>query len=126
MPVRAWWHDDAHTIIHYEFADTWTVDEYFDTSVEVQQMMDSVEHIVHAIAVFKAKTIPDDILTRLPEVNRSAPFSHPRLGAGVVVATNPLARSITRIYGMVYKPLPLVRTIEEAEQIIKGQNNQHE
>jgi TnpA family transposase len=119
MPIRTRWHDADHMIIFQEYTDSWDVDEYLAVSIEIQQMMDSVDHVVHLIGVVKSKTMPDDILIRLHEINRSSPLGHSRMGLGVIVTTVPLVRSIVHIYGMVYRPLHLVESVEGAEQIIE-------
>ncbi len=120
MPICSRWHDADHTTICQEYTDPWDVDEHLAVSIEIQQMMDSVDHVVHLIGVVKSKSMPDDILVRLHEINRSSPLGHARMGACVVVTTVPLVKSIVRIYGMVYSPLHLVESVEEAEQFIEA------
>ncbi|MBN1122263.1 MAG: hypothetical protein JXJ17_14390 [Anaerolineae bacterium] len=120
MPILTRWHDADHTIIYQEYTDPWDVDEYLAASTEVQQMMDSVDHIVHWLGVVDAKSTPDDILVRLHEINCTPSLNHPRIGASVIVTTVPLVKSIARIYGMVYQPFHLFKSIEEAEKFIEA------
>ena len=52
MSIATYWDDPGKTILIFAFNETWTVDDYLQTSRYAQKLMNSVAHPVALIAVF--------------------------------------------------------------------------
>lgn len=59
MPIRYHWTNEAQKILHIQFCDDWTWDDYFPIRDEVQRSISDQRHPIHFIADFSGNsTLP--------------------------------------------------------------------
>lgn len=120
--IRVGWYDDEKTIILYHVEDAWTVADFFALVVQIERMIDVVDHVVDIIGVYHRASIPSgDFIADAGGV----PFrkKHPRRGreffVGMNYFLNNMATTLHKTYPTMYDDLVLASTIDEAhEQII--------
>jgi hypothetical protein len=118
--IQVKWYDDTKTVILYQIENDWSVADFFALSVQIDRMIDMVDHIVDIIGVYHRARIPSgDFINDAGSV----PFrkKHPRRGreffVGMNYFLNNMAATLQRTYPGVYD-LVLAPTVAEAHQQI--------
>jgi hypothetical protein len=119
--IRVGWHDDDKTIILYQIEDDWTVADFFALAVQIDRMIDMVDHVVDIIGVYHRAHIPsgDFIMD-----SGGVPFrkKHSRRGREFLVGMNyflnNMAATLHKTYPTMYDDLALAPTVDEAHKQI--------
>lgn len=119
--IRVGWYNDDKTIIIYHVEDDWSAADFFALAVQIDRMIDMVEHVVDIIGVYHRAYIPSgDFIFDAGGV----PFrkKHPRRGreffVGMNYFLNNLASTLHRTYPGMYADLALAPTTDEARKQI--------
>ena len=130
MAMTVVWDDDARTIVRYDVEGSWTWDDYQDSLVELNSLLDTVDHKVDVIINIRSgKWIPEDVFNRF---NHDMRQRHPNIGrlqvfvgAGMLIQI--LVASFMRIYGRAVDiEFLFADTLEEARQLIHERRQQPE
>lgn len=118
--IRVAWYDDEKTMIIYHIEEDWSVADFFALSVQIDRMIDLVDHMVDVIGVYHRARIPSgDFIADAGNV----PFRkrHSRRGkeffVGMNYFLNNMATTLHKTYPGAYD-LVLVPTIDEARSRI--------
>lgn len=114
--IQVQWYDETRTIIVYHIENEWSVADFFALSVQIDRMIDQVEHVVDVIGVYHRAFVPtgDFIFDA-----GSLPFRrrHRRRGKEFFVGMNyflsSMASTLQKTYPGLYD-LAMVPTVEEA------------
>ena len=119
--IRVGWYGDDKTIIIYHVEDDWSVADFFALAVQIDRMIDLVEHVVDIIGVYHRANIPSgDFIFDAGGV----PFrkKHARRGREFFVGMNyflsNMAATLHRTYPDMYADLALAPTTDEARKQI--------
>ncbi|HLU09941.1 MAG TPA: hypothetical protein VK003_09765 [Oceanobacillus sp.] len=119
--IKVGWDNDEKTIIIYHVEDDWSAADFFALSVQIDRMIDTVEHVVDIIGVYHRANIPSgDFIFDAGGV----PFrkKHPRRGreyfVGMNYFLNNMASTLHRTYPDTYNDLALAPTTDEARKQI--------
>jgi hypothetical protein len=92
MTVRVSWDNDDKTVIHYQFDDNWTWDDFFPAKARAQDLIDTVPHKVAVILETQHNgVIPHNLLTNARNGLRT---KHPQTALVVIVVTRPFIRTM--------------------------------
>jgi hypothetical protein len=124
MPVTVRWGDSSHTFILYDFVDPWDWAEMWEALRADDEMLDSVDHVVHLIFDFRAtKQLPTNPAAQLKGF---ASAIHAHVGYIVFVGadlwTQMMGEMFYRLYGRQTEGMAgvkAVHTLEEAIAIVK-------
>lgn len=119
--IKVGWYDDNKTIILYHVEDDWTVADFFALAVQLDRMIDMVDHVVDIIGVYHRAHIPSgDFIMDAGGV----PFrkKHSRRGreffVGMNYFLNNMATTLHNTYPTMYDDLALAPTVDEAHKQI--------
>jgi hypothetical protein len=118
--IQVRWYDDDKTIILYQIEDDWSVADFFASSLQIDRMIDTVDHVVDIIGVFHRANMPSGDFI---DDAGSVPFRkrHSRRGkeffVGMNYFLNTMALTLQKTYPGKYD-LALAPTIEEAHRRI--------
>jgi hypothetical protein len=119
--IRVGWYDDDKAIIIYHVEDDWSVADFFALAVQIDRMIDMVEHVVDIIGVYHRANIPSgDFIFDAGGV----PFrkKHSRRGREFFVGMNyflsNMATTLHKTYPSMYADLALAPTTDEARKQI--------
>jgi len=120
MTIKVKWDNVEQTIIYYTFEGAWSFKEFNDVYADVYQMLDTVDHTVHAIVDLRASNLfPRDTLT---EMRRLTFEQHENGGITVIITERTMAHSMYNFLKAIYKRFSevfhLVKTPEAAYQRI--------
>jgi len=103
MPVTNVWDNEEKTIIRMEVIGHWTWGEMYQGAEEGYAMLESVDHMVHAIIDFsQSASIPGNALTHGRNLMRQ---QHHRLDITVFVGVSPMFLSLWRVFTHVHAVL---------------------
>lgn len=116
MHITVDWYNDKKTIIYYKFEMGWTFKEFNTVYGDVYQMLDTVDHTVHAIVdLTDARLFPVDTLR---EMRRLTFEQHINGGITVIITQSPMGHSMYGFLKSIYKRFSevfhLVRSLDEA------------
>ena len=115
MPIMTDWYDERRAVIRVKYSDPWTLDEFTEQCTECQRMMDSVHsHVDTVMEMSSVKRIPPGSLSKLPQLNRTALFTHPRRGIIVMVGGAAMAEMMWQILSGRSNTLLRVASMDEA------------
>ena len=120
MPVHVSWDNEDKTIIHYQFDQDWTWEEFFPAKARAQELIDTVPHKVGVILeTHHNGAVRPNLLGNFRNGLRT---KHPNTVIVVIVVTRPFIRTMI---GTVLALSPLANvhiemayTLEEARPII--------
>lgn len=120
MPVRAYWEDETHTLVHYNFEGNWTWDELYPAYYQAIEMEKSVPHRVDVILDMRqSKKIPSNALMHIKNISDKQP---PNIGLSVLVSNSAFLASMYRIGVQFYSKIGhyffLTTSMEEAYTMI--------
>lgn len=122
MGIKVAWHNDEKTILHLQYEDKWTWDEFVDANEVARRMILSVLHTVDVIVELGPKLLPEGAFSRGKQQADLAPENQ---GITVVITQNSAVRiilsvlqTITKIgrKGPAYAAVP---TLEDAFALIE-------
>ncbi len=124
MPVKASWFDDAHTIVHIEFSDPWTL---ADLSAGIQtgrQLMSSVDHTVDAIwDGTNTKGAPSNVFSHFMVANEDTEIPANQRFVIVVVRSaflHTFASTAKRLLPRITRNMHITNSLQAAEQKIEA------
>lgn len=117
--IRLRWADPEKTVLIYEFERGWRTEEYLAASSQAGAMMSEVQHRVHVINLMNRSSAPASIVAAFPRMIRSAPFSHPNMGAMVMVEMVAYTEFAAQTFGKVFMKLYSAESLEEALTLVK-------
>ena len=92
MAVRVSWDNDEKTIMHYQFDDNWTWEEFFPAKARAYEMISTVTHKVGVILETQHNgVIPHNLLINFRNGMRT---KHPNTAIVVIVVTRPFIRTM--------------------------------
>ena len=118
--IQVRWYDDDRSILLYQIENDWAAADFFALSVQIDRMIDMVDHVVDIIGVYHRANIPSgDFIRDAGDV----PFRkrHPRRGKEFFVGMNYFLNTMAVILQNTYPnryDLALAPTIEEAHSRI--------
>lgn len=125
MPVLVDWDNPEKTIIRYQFVDPWTWPEYHTTYARGWALISTVNYTVDLIFDFsQGGGIPPSAIRHFQIVAQRV---HPNRGYVVVIANNPVIRSIINTLVRIFLNYSrgvdgcFAGDLEEAYRIIAGQ-----
>jgi len=90
MAVRVAWDNEAKTIVHYQFGENWTWEEYYPVKAQAYEMISTVSHKVGVILETQHNgAIPHNLLPNFRDGLRT---KHPNTVIVVIVVTRPFIR----------------------------------
>ncbi|MEO8609148.1 MAG: hypothetical protein ABI690_14760 [Chloroflexota bacterium] len=120
MAVRVAWDNEAKTIIHYQFGENWTWEEYYPAKALAYEMISTVSHKVGVILETQHNgAIPHNLL---PNFRNGLRTKHPSTVIVVIVVTRPFLRTMINTVRAL-SPLSnahfeMVSTLGQARQMI--------
>jgi hypothetical protein len=126
MPIHVKWHNEARTIIRYEFEGVWTWDDLYAAIRDVNTMMGSVPYRVDVIiTMFNSRTVPSGALVHMRSGSTRAASNW---GMGVFVGNNPLVKALltafTKVYPRFNQRYAIAASLEEAEALITSRRDE--
>jgi hypothetical protein len=126
MPIQVHWHNEAKTILRYDFEGVWTWDDLYAAIRDVNGMMGSVPHRVDVIiTMFNSRTIPSGALVHMQSGSTRAASNW---GMGVFVGNNPLVKALltafTKVYPRFNQRYTIASSLEEAEALITSRRDE--
>jgi hypothetical protein len=92
MAVRVVWGNEAKTIVHYQFGENWTWEEFYPAKAQAYEMISSVSHKVGVILETQHNgAIPHNLL---PNFRNGLRTKHPNTVIVVIVVTRPFLRNM--------------------------------
>ena len=122
MGIKVTWYDDDKTILHWQYEEKWTWDEFVDANVAARRMIISVPHTVDSIVELGSKLLPEGAFSRGKQQADLTPENH---GITVVVTQNSAVRiilSVLQTITSIGKKGPAyaaVSTLEDAFELIE-------
>lgn len=120
MSIEVRWDNDEKTIIYYTFHQGWTFKEFHEVYAEVYEMLDTVNHTVHAIVdLGNTRIFPTDTLREM----RNLTFEqHENGGITVIITHSRMAHSLYSVLKSIITQFAqvfhLVHTLDEAYDCI--------
>ena len=120
MPVHVSWDNEDKTIIHYQFDQDWTWDEFFPAQARAQELISTVPHKVGVILeTHHNGAIPHNLLANARNGLRT---KHPNTDIVVIVVTRPFIRTmigtVRALSPLAHVHLEMAFTLDEARVII--------
>lgn len=121
MPVDTAWDNPEQTIIRHDFISPWTWDQVYFATDQAWGMLDRSPHTVHIILNFldQGKVPPG----AFEHMRRIGSRRHPRLGAIVIINSNPVIISIGQILNRISPELTggrqIAANLDSARQLLK-------
>jgi hypothetical protein len=120
MPIDLFWGDPQQTILHAQFGETWTLDEFHTAIDEMYVMISAMPHTVHIVNDFSHnRSLPSRLLSVGSHVeNRKAINT----GINIIVGATAFIKSILQAAQRTYLneiEIYLANSVEEAYQIIQ-------
>jgi hypothetical protein len=120
MAVRVFWDNDDQTIIHYQFDENWTWDEFFPAKAHAQELINTVSHKVGVILeTHHNGVIPHNLLGNFRNGLRT---KHPNTAIVVIVVTRPFIRTmistVRALSPLAFVHLEMAFTLDEARLLI--------
>lgn len=122
MPVTVFWDNEEQTIIRMEFDGQWTWDDVHEAVGTINQMTDSVDHIVDGlIDMRKAVGVPPGAMAHARSLIRQR---HERTGINIIVGASPMISTLWQVFAQAYQWLTrderfaFAKTLEEARERI--------
>jgi hypothetical protein len=114
------WLDQERGIIHWKFDQSQTVEEVLAAFDTFRQMAESVPYRTYPILDFtEAGTIPTNILTHYPEMQRRLPVGDKRAALIAVVSQKTFINSLMNIFSRIYKdPVIFFQSFDAAYQYV--------
>jgi len=122
MPVSVRWEDDEKTIARWEFAGSWTWDDYYATLEQSNQMLESVNHKVNLLIItIDTAIVPSGLTAQFKQISRF----HSNVGIAVIVVTSAFIETMLKIL-IRYQPqigkyIFLTRSQDKAREILNKQ-----
>lgn len=126
MPISVRWDNTEKTCIYYEFIGQWSWDEFDAVYADVYEMLDTVNHKVHAIVDLRnSHLLPQNTLTQMRRLTFQ---QHENGGITIFITENKFAhtlfniltgvlREAKRIFRIVHAPAEAYQLIERLEDI---------
>jgi hypothetical protein len=119
MPINVRWDNEQQSILRVTYIGHWTADEQLDALDAAHAMLDSVAHQVAVIIDLSGtRTVPKNLFAILPDIARSAYFTHPNTGCAMLVGANQLIITFSEIMVKAFpysgERLCYARTMEDA------------
>ncbi len=126
MPIDLFWDDPQQTILHSQFGETWTLEEYHDAIDQMYEMISSVPHRVHIVSDFsRSRSSPAKLLSIGAHIeNRKAINS----GINVIIGATSFLKSMLQVAQRLYlidTEIYLANSVEEAYQLIQQHQHSH-
>jgi hypothetical protein len=120
MPINLFWGDPHQTVLHAQFGETWTLEEYHKSIDDMYEMISSVPHRVHIVSDFsRNRSAPAGLLSAGSHIeNRRAINS----GINVVIGATSFLKSMLQVAQRLYlteTEIYLANSVEEAYLIIQ-------
>ncbi len=120
MPVRVYWEDESHTLVHYDFVGNWTWDELYPAYYQAIEMEKSVTYRVDVILDMRqSRRIPANVLMHVKNISDKQP---PNIGLSVLVSNSAFLASMYKIGVQFYAKIGhyffLTTSLDEAYQMI--------
>ncbi len=120
MPVHVSWDNEDKTIIHYQFDQDWTWDEFFPAQARAQELISTVPHKVGVILeTHHNGAIPHNLLGNFRNGLRT---KHPNTVIVVIVVTRPFIRTmiatVRALSPLAHVHIEMAYTLEEARPMI--------
>jgi hypothetical protein len=120
MSVTYRWDNAQKSIVHYQFTDNWTWDEFYPVLDQVNIEMQTLNHAVSVILdMSQSKAIPANTVSQFSKIAR---LGRERPGLRAVVTANTFVVSLYRIFikvnHRVQDRFVLCNTLEEAREKI--------
>jgi hypothetical protein len=115
MPITVRWDDVAHTRIFYTVTGAWTWEEFYSVYEDVYEMLDTVNHTVHAIADIRdSKLLPSDTLTQMRRLTFQ---QHKNGGITIIITENRFAHTLFNILtGALRQAKAIFRMVHSPEE----------
>lgn len=121
MGITAYWADETHTIIRYDFEGRWDWDMFYPVYNQVIAMVTSVDGRVDVVLDLRKNiTFPKNIIMHVQSISNKRPAN---MGKSVIVTENRFARSLYRVASKLNKRIGqnycIVSNFEEAYLLIE-------
>jgi hypothetical protein len=117
MSIQMMWMNETRTAMLIEFPQRWQWPEFYEAKVEIDKMLDTVDHPCALIIALPPNVImPDNVISNARSMFKQ---KHPLARVFMLVAPNTFARALlnmfARLVGETARSLWVVPTQEEAE-----------
>ena len=128
MSITVDWDSEVADTIHVTYHKDWSIHDYYDSSQQMIELMDSVDHKVDFIYEFKETVIPKGALSIFSEMQEKATHSeHPNHGfimlVGLRGATDQLFQLYSRLF-MDSERFARARSVPDARAALEGRRAQ--
>jgi hypothetical protein len=120
MPATVKWFDEEKTIIFHCFEGEWTLQDYYQSLKESNELLETVDYkVVHFLDMLQSDGLPKGFLSAM---RGSSKRWHPNSGRVVMIGGNPFVLAFSKLFSKIY-PNPdasffMVGSIDEALGII--------
>lgn len=123
MAVTVGWDNPEHTVLLYDFSETWTWEELFRAAQEDDSLLEGIEYTVHQIFdMQKTRMIPSNPLARMENLAHEI---RPTIGLMIFVGGTLWFQTIVDIFHNFFlsriadvKGLHFVKSVDEGRAII--------
>lgn len=125
MATTVQWYNEEKTIIHHHFEGYWSLQDYYQSLKESNELLDTVDYkVIHFLDMIHSKGLPNGFLSA---IRGSSKRWHPNSGRVVMIGANPFVLAFSKLFNKIY-PNPdasffIVGSIGEALGVI-GQPSQ--
>lgn len=122
MPIETTWENNENRVIICAYSGRWSLDEFYQSVLTCNQLMDSVAYPVNVIFdMSKSISLPNGFMGAISSLSKKP---HPNLGTMAIVGANKLVQIFNDLVIKVYKreldrTTYMVRTREDAHEVFR-------
>ncbi|MEO8612008.1 MAG: hypothetical protein ABI690_29195 [Chloroflexota bacterium] len=120
MPIEVFWGDPQQTILHAQFGESWTLEEFGAAVETMYDLISQTPHTVHIVNDFsRNRSLPTHLLSVGQHVENHKAIN---TGISIMVGASVFVRSILQVAKRLYlidTEIYMANSVEEAHQIIQ-------
>lgn len=122
MPVQVMWGNTEHTILHYQFSDPWTWEDFYSIMQQGKALREAagLSEVDAVIDMSQVRTLPSGAMTHIRGADRSGVNARHLVLVQAGALMRALLTTISRVSPRLANKVKLANSMEEAYALLEA------